>query len=123
MNARFNRLLWIGLALWLAGVALARAWGEWVFNPGSPALLGLFVLSAGLVWLLVGPLFDRLGVGAGESPRAVLWLAAVPMLLEIPAFFFHRLVFPNLDAANLPYYAACLFFFYGALLAAGMGKR
>ncbi len=123
MSARFNLLLWIGLALWLAGVALARTWGERVFTPGAPALLVLFVLSAGLVWLLVGPLFDRLRVGADETPRAVLWLAAVPMLLEIPAFFFHRLVFPNLDAANLAYYAACLFFFYGVLLAAGMRKR
>jgi len=50
-------------------------------------------------------------------------LVVLPLLLEIPTFLFHRLVFPNMGEARMVYYGAYLFFFYGLVLALVLGRN
>ncbi len=41
------------------------------------------------------------------------------MLLQLPAFLFHPLLFPNMGDLRMVVYAAYLFYFYGLILATG----
>lgn len=123
MNGRYQPLLWAGLALWLLASIVVRLGGDLIFNPGSPVLLGLVLASILLILSITGPFFRSLGLTAEEHPLAVLWLMVLPLLLEIPTFLFHRLVFPNMGEARMVYYAAYLFFFYGLVLALVLGRN
>ena len=123
MNGRYQPLLWAGLALWLLANMVVRFAGHLIFNLGSPVLLGLVLASIGLIWWITGPFFSSLGLTAEEQPRAALWLVVLPLLLEIPAFLFHPLLFPNMGEARMVFYAAYLFFFYGLVLAFVLGKN
>jgi len=123
MNNRYQPLVWIGLALWLLASIVVRFAGHLIFNPGSPVLLGLVLASILLIWWITGPFFRTLGLTGEEQPRAALWLVVLPLFLEIPAFLFHRLLFPNMGEARMVFYAAYLFFFYGLVLALVLGRN
>jgi hypothetical protein len=123
MNGRYQPLIWAGLALWLMASIVVRLVGDLIFNPGSPVLLGLVLASILLVWSITGPFFRSLELTAEEHPLAALWLVVLPLLLEIPTFLFHRLVFPNMGEARMVYYGAYLFFFYGLVLALVLGRN
>ena len=123
MNGRYQPLIWIGLALWLLANIATRLAGHLIFNLGSPVLLGLVLVSIFLIWWMTGPLFRNLGITVEERPRAGLWLVVLPLFLEIPAFLFHRLLFPNMGEARMVFYTAYLFFFYGLVLALALGRN
>jgi len=123
MGNRSQPFMLIGASLWLLGSVLVRLAGQYIFNPRSGAYLGLFVVSVPLIWLLTFPLYRRyaLGDGGGQA-RAALQLVTLPILLELPSFLFHPLLFPNMGETRMAYYAAFLFFFYGLALATGWMK-
>lgn len=124
MTFHIRPFAWIGLIIWLVATLLVRMAGQFIFNPGSPALLVLIILSIPLAWALTVPLFRRYGaLTAGERAQAALGLVTLPLLLELPAFFFHPLLFPNMGETRMIVYAAFLFAFYGLLLGAALIRR
>jgi len=124
MEGRGQPFVAIGAGLWVAGSILVRLAGQFIFNPRSGIFLGLFILSVPVIWLLTFPLYRRyLPDDPGEQARAALQLVTLPILLELPAFLFHPVMFPNMGETRMLYYGAFLFFFYGLVLATGWMKQ
>jgi hypothetical protein len=124
MENRSQPFFAIGLGLWLIASIVVRLAGQMIFNPRSPVLLGLLIASVPFIWLLTFPLYRRcVPNDPGGQARAALQLVSLPILLELPSFLFHSLLFPNMGETRMLYYAAFLFFFYGLVLATGWMKQ
>lgn len=125
MMQRNPPMVWIGLAVWLVGTLFVRLAGQFLFNPGEPALLGLFILSIPLIWALTYPFYQRYRLAnSAQRSQAALRLVTLPVLLEVPSFLFHELVYPNMGLERMAIYAAYIFYFYGlVLLTAFIGRQ
>ncbi len=124
METRSQPFFAIGLGLWLLASLIVRLAGQYIFNPRSAALLGLLIASLPVIWLLTFPLYRRyVPDDPGGQARAALQLVSLPVLLELPTFLFHTLLFPNMGETRMVYYAAFLFFFYGLVLVTGRMKQ
>jgi dolichol kinase len=114
----------IGAVIWLLASLVVRLAGHLIFNPRSGLYLALFLVSVPLIWMLTFPLYRRyVPDNPGGQALAALQFVTLPILLELPSFLFHPLLFPNMGETRMVYYAAFLFFFYGLVLATGWMKQ
>lgn len=114
------RWMIVGFVLWIAVALAFRFVGETVFTAGPDGVSWMFMILP-VVMLIVTFLFLKI-LGVAQSDRAeAASIMAVPGLLvgiyEINSFNF---VFPNLDPALGPQFAALMFACYAAVIIAGI---
>jgi hypothetical protein len=114
------RWMIVGFVLWIAVALAFRFVGETVFTSGQDGVSWMFMILP-VVMLVVTFLFLKI-LGVAQTDRAeAASIMAVPGLLvgiyEINSFNF---VFPNLDPALGPQFAALMFACYAAVIIAGI---
>ena len=93
-----QRVIIIGLALWVAGTIGIRLAGQHLLHArGGVGTVGLYLISFVLMGALARRIFSRIGLDRESWPRAATLLALPTLVLDSFSSAFFSSVFPNVD--------------------------
>jgi hypothetical protein len=102
-----RRLLVAGLVFWVVGTLALRLLGQHVFVPDdAPRLVVVFLIGFLACGGIVRTLCRRFGVALDQWPGAASAVVLPTLLLDPVSTMWFTSVFPNIDAAMAPVFAA-----------------
>lgn len=123
-SCSYQRILLLGLLLWIIGTIAIRLAGHHVIRMGAPFFsVSLYLVSFLLIGLLARRIFHRLGIEKNSWPAAATLLALPTLVLDPFSCIFFPIVFPNLDPCVAGIFGGWMLIFCAGAIAGAWFKR
>jgi hypothetical protein len=113
-----------GLYIWVQATLTIRWFGDSIFRPDDPFFMAIvFLVSVGLVYGAGYFFYKLFMLTPFQRADAGILICSAGLLADIPVFLYRDLFFPDMTAAQLPWFAAWVIWGYGIGILTGVFPR
>lgn len=110
-----------GLYIWVQATLTIRWFGDSIFKPDDPVFMAVvFLVSAGLVYGAGYFFYKLFMLNPFQRADAGILICAAGLLADIPVFLYMSFFFPDMTAAQVPWFAAWVIWGYGIGILTGV---
>jgi hypothetical protein len=113
-----------GLYIWIQATLTIRWFGGSIFIPDEPYFMAIvFLASIGLVYGAGYFFYKLFALNPFQRADAAILICAAGLIADIPVILYLPFFFPDMTAAQMPWFAAWVISGYGAGILTGVFPR